>query len=133
LSPPSTRSRPTSPPPLPPAAPGEISNSNRRFDPKILAGAGAAVLVVLGIVGFFLLRGRKKRAKGKAAIAARVETTADSLRLAGANQEPSRQAQLEAAPPERLVLVDTIRQEVKSNPAVFAGVVQDWLNGSGGK
>lgn len=112
-------------------------------DPKVLAVSGVVALLSLGAAAFLFHRRRKNRQKLKAMAAngalaagrpaagalgpAASSTSAMETGHAGDLQLPA------ASADQRELMLETIRQEVKANPVVFAAVVQDWLLETGGK
>lgn len=110
-------------------------------DPKVWAGTG--LFVVLSISALVYSRRRKrKKAQLAAGLLALPEGTQDKVMLGesaansgntGALAGPQAANLLPAGSEQGPELVETIRQEVKLNPALFAGVIQDWLVESGAK
>jgi flagellar M-ring protein FliF len=112
-------------------------------EPKTLAVAGAATLGLIAILAMLVMRSRKKKMRASAALAAKaLASGAGNKSLNRADQGGLANALAagedgNALLPEdiarREVMLETIRQEVRANPAMFAGVVQEWLLNTGAK
>lgn len=109
-------------------------------DPKVWAAGG--ILAVLLTSAFVFVRMRKRRAARLAAslpaLAAATQDRVISIEAGDASEGSGALGAgtshlLSAGAEESQKLVDTIREEVKTNPALFAGVIQDWLVESGVK
>lgn len=112
-------------------------------DPKILAIAGATTLGLIAVIAMFVMRSRKRKLRAKAALAAKALASGAGSKNVNRADEGGLASALTAGEegnallPEdiarREVMLETIRQEVRANPAMFAGVVQEWLLNTGAK
>lgn len=107
-------------------------------DPFVLGAAGGLVLV-LATGAFFLWRRSKQKSKKKVAASLATKAIAGGAEshplLSGSNSDklagPAPVDALEAASSPDLI--EMVRREVVANPAVFAGVIEEWLAETGAK
>ncbi len=122
-----------------PAVPVGETNSLKKLlkDPKILAGAGGAVLLVMGLLFFALTRKKAVVAPTPAKIAAPEQAAnAGSEGQASVGQGDKTQLAARTAEqlqiPEKTSEVETLRQNIRASvsrdPALAAGVLRNWIS-----
>ena len=129
ITPEPERPTPTPPAEEPEKEPGDLAALFRKYLPYII-GAGALLLIIIGLVVFLILSRRKAKAKKNKALSEEEQLEQELERRAQEEAEAQRRKLRDAAlatVSRETKAVDEVKEFAVENPEITASLIRAWL------